>query len=136
MARAALLLGDTWTLLILREAIHGVNRFDQFHRDLDIPRAVLSKRLKTLVEEEVFEKIPTKQVGQRSYNSYVFTKKGSRLIPTLIALGQWGKEFTDGPPSRLNFRHTGCGGFVTSQLVCECGECGIKLDFLELSISS
>ncbi|MGP1396366.1 MAG: winged helix-turn-helix transcriptional regulator [Inquilinaceae bacterium] len=122
LARAASVIGDAWTLLILREAIHGVTRFDQIHGDLGIPRAVLSKRLKALVAARLFEKTPVKRAGRRSYDAYVLSTRGRALIPALIALGEWGDHHLPGPPSRLGFRHGGCGGVVHSALVCECGQ--------------
>lgn len=122
LARAASVIGDAWTLLILREAIHGVTRFDEIHRDLGIPRAVLSKRLKALVAAQLFEKTPVKRAGRRSYDAYILSTRGRALIPALIALGEWGDHHLPGPPSRLSFRHGGCGGVVHSTLVCECGQ--------------
>ena len=120
IARAAALLGDKWNLLILREAIHGVVRFDQMQHDLGISRTLLTTRLKKLVEEGVFEKIPVQIPGQRQYFSYVFTVKGQALLPTLIALGEWSSQHMPGPRSRLSFKHQECGVKVKTHLVCGC----------------
>jgi len=120
IARAASLLGDKWTLLILREAIHGVVRFDQMKHDLGISRTLLATRLKSLVDEGIFERIPVQVSGQRSYNSYVLTDKGIALMPTLIALGEWSGQYLSGSKSRLSFKHKSCGKTVKSRLVCGC----------------
>ena len=120
IARAASLLGDKWTLLILREAIHDVVRFDQIQNDLGISRTLLTKRLTLLVDEGVLEKVPVQEDGQRPYNSYEFTRKGHALMPTLIALGEWSNKHMQGPTSRLSFKHRSCGQKVKTRLVCGC----------------
>lgn len=130
IARAASLLGDKWTLLILREAIHGVVRFDQIQNDLGISRTLLTKRLKLLVDEKVLKKIPVQKVGQRPYNSYEFTRKGHALMHMLIAMGEWSNKHMKGPESRLSFKHRNCGKKVKARLVCGCagGADSHKLD--------
>ena len=135
LARAISVIGDGWTLLILREAIHGVTRFDEIHSDLCIPRAVLSSRLKTLVDAEIFIKKPIKQAGLRSYNSYVLSPRGEALIPVLIALGEWGNAHLPGPKSRLSFHHKDCDAVVHSELICEHGHPITDLGQLEKQIA-
>lgn len=90
LARAIELIGDRWTLLILRSALYGVRRFDDFQSELGTPRTILSGRLKSLVEAGLLEKRIYKVEGRRARPEYVLTEKGEALRPVLIALTQWG----------------------------------------------
>lgn len=100
MARAAELIGDRWTLLIIREALYGVTRFDAIQADLGAPRTVLSSRLKKLCDAGVMTKRPYKEPGQRRRMQYVLTSKGIDLALPLIALMQWGdKHLLKTPPA-------------------------------------
>ncbi|GBF59318.1 putative HTH-type transcriptional regulator [Candidatus Phycosocius bacilliformis] len=109
MAVAANLLGDRWTLLILRETFYGVSRFDDLRADLDIPRGILSARLKALVTAGLLAKSPYRQGRERVRFSYQLTAKGQDLALTLIALMQWGeRHLREGPsPVRVADRRTG-----------------------------
>lgn len=99
MAHAAKLLGDKWTLLIVREALYGVTRFDAMHEDLGAPRTVLANRLKKLVEAGVLIRRPYKEEGQRMRHQYVLSQKGVELALPLMALMQWGdKHLRQAPP--------------------------------------
>jgi DNA-binding HxlR family transcriptional regulator len=108
IAAALEIVGDRWTILILRDAFRGIRRFDELRRDLDIPRAVLSERLRRLVEHGVLVK--------RSYQErpvryeYRLTPMGLQLSPILVSLMQWGDRWLsgeDGPPTLLV--HEPCG---------------------------
>ena len=92
MARAAMLLGDRWTLLVIREALYGVTRFDAMKADLGLPRSVLSDRLKRLTGAGVLTKRPYREPGQRARYQYVLTPMGVDLALPLIALMQWGDK--------------------------------------------
>lgn len=92
LAQAAILLGDKWTLLILREALYGVTRFDDIHAELGLPRSVLSKRLKLLVEQGVLKRRPYKASGQRARDHYVLTQRGVELALPMAAIMQWGDK--------------------------------------------
>jgi len=92
MARAAELLGDRWTLLIVREALYGVTRFEAIRADLDIPRTVLSKRLRHLVDVGVLKKRSYREPGQRAREQYVLTTMGVELALPMIALMHWGEK--------------------------------------------
>lgn len=92
MARAAMLLGDRWTLLVVREALYGVTRFDAMKDDLGLPRSVLSDRLKRLTAAGVLTKRPYREAGQRLRHQYVLTPMGVDLALPLIALMQWGDK--------------------------------------------
>lgn len=92
LARAADLIGDRWTLLILREALFGVTRFDAIQNDIGCPRTILSGRLKRLVEAGVLMRRAYKEPGQRTRYQYVLTQKGVELALPMIALMQWGEK--------------------------------------------
>jgi DNA-binding HxlR family transcriptional regulator len=121
IARSLEVVGERWTLLILRDALIGIERFDEFQESLGIASNVLSNRLKLLCDEGVLERIPDPERPGRP--KYVLTDKGRELGPALIVLMKWGDRHypePDGPP-RLTL-HAGCGGTVGPDLRCErCG---------------
>ena len=92
IARSLDVLGDRWTLMIVRDAIAGSIRFSQFHASLGVPRDVLTARLATLVEGGVFEKRAYRAPGERPRDEYVLTDAGQELSIILRALGQWGER--------------------------------------------
>ena len=104
LARAIRTIGDGWTLLILREALCGVERFDAMHDDLGIPRSVLAERLSKLVAEGILEQRPYREPGRRQRNGYVLTEKGRALTPALAALREWAETHLPGGPSRLRLQ--------------------------------
>jgi DNA-binding HxlR family transcriptional regulator len=122
IARTLDLVGDKWTLLILREAQYGVTRFADFLKVLRCPRNLLAERLRMLVEQGIFAVEPYKESGDRTRSQYVLTAKGDRLIPVLVALLQFGDEYLADPvgPS-VHVDHRDCGHRVHVEMVCECG---------------
>ena len=130
IARTLELVGERWTLLILRDAFLGVRRFDDFQRSLGIARNVLTERLARLVEEGILERRPYQERPERF--EYRLTAKGRELWPVLFSLATWGDRHVapDGPP-RL-FRHRGCGGRVTDRRTC--ARCGAELDVREVEV--
>lgn len=92
MAAAVELLGDRWSLLILREAFYGVVRHADFRDDLNVPRSVLTDRLGKLVRDGLLEKTEYREQGARARHAYGLTKKGHDLAITLIAMTEWGVE--------------------------------------------
>ena len=122
IARPAALLGDRWTLVILRQAFNGIKRFEDFQSTLDISRSLLSERLGRLVEAGILRREPYKD-EVRTRDRYRLTEKGLDLYPVLMALREWGDRYMaeDGPPAEI--RHRGCGGEPTIELRCsKCGE--------------
>src|SRR5882724_8103323 len=108
--RALDVLGEKWTLLVLREAFYGLSRFDDFARALGCGRGVLSARLKTLTEANVLEGRAYKEPDQRARTEYRLTDKGRDLFPAILALSQWSERWTpppDGPVARVLSRHSG-----------------------------
>lgn len=122
LARALAVVGDRWTLLVLREAFLRVRRFDDFQSRLGIARRVLTERLAHLVENGVLTKVAYQEAPLRY--EYRLTKRGLGLYPVLLGLVHWGDEHfagKKGPP--LLHRHVGCGHDFRGVLTCsECGE--------------
>jgi DNA-binding HxlR family transcriptional regulator len=121
IARPASLLGDRWTLVILRQAFNGIKRFEDFQETLEISRSLLSERLNRLVDAGVLRREPYKD-SVRTRDRYRLTEMGLDLYPVLMALRDWGDRWMrDGPPAKI--RHRGCGGTPTLELRCSvCGE--------------
>jgi DNA-binding HxlR family transcriptional regulator len=105
LARALEVIGERWTLLIVRDAFYGVRRFNDFQAHLDVPKAVLSARLSGLVEDGVLERLPDAEHAGR--HLYELTPAGRDLWPALNALLVWGDRHRD-PSSRV-FKHAACG---------------------------
>lgn len=120
IARTLEIVGERWTLLIIRELIRRPRRFAQLERSLGIAKNVLTARLEKLVELDVVEKAP--YTDQRDWNEYRLTTKGQDLFYVVHALMAWGDtyEAPDGAPAV--FEHT-CGHPAGHKVVCEsCGE--------------
>jgi DNA-binding HxlR family transcriptional regulator len=128
IAKSLELLGERWTLLVVREAFLGTRRFEGFTERLDIARNVLATRLARLVDEGVLEKVRYQERPERF--EYRLTEKGLDLWPVTMALLRWGDRHyaTEGPPRLI--RHRGCGGNVTERLRCD--RCGADLDLRDV----
>ena len=99
VARALSILGERWTLLIIRDAFRGTRRFDAFQRSLGVTRHRLSERLRKLVDEGVLTRVAYMERPVRY--EYRLTRKGLALYPVLMTLSQWGDDWLDdgnGPP--------------------------------------
>ncbi|WP_067836691.1 winged helix-turn-helix transcriptional regulator [Nocardia lijiangensis] len=121
LAQCLEVVGEWWTLLIVRDALFGVTRFDDFRARLGIARNVLTQRLEHLVANGILEKVPYQENPPR--HDYRLTTKGRSLWLVVTAMRQWGDEWAapDGPP--LESVHTTCGHRTTIEPVCsECGE--------------
>jgi DNA-binding HxlR family transcriptional regulator len=122
IAKPAALLGDRWTLVILRQAFNGVKRFEDFQQSLGISRSLLSERLGRLVEAGVLRREPYKD-DVRTRDRYRLTDMGLELYPVLIALRDWGDRYMEGDCPAVHIRHKDCGGEPNLELRCsECGE--------------
>jgi DNA-binding HxlR family transcriptional regulator len=119
LARALEVIGERWTLLILRDAFFGVRRFNDFQAHLDIPKAVLSDRLSGLVEDGILERRPDPQHAGR--HIYELTAPGRDLWPALHALLVWGGRYR-APNSRV-FKHASCGTPLDDR--GRCGTCDL-----------
>jgi DNA-binding HxlR family transcriptional regulator len=119
LARALEVVGERWTLLILRDAFYGVRRFNDFQAHLDIPKAVLADRLSSLVAEGVLERVCDPERAGRSL--YQLTSSGRELWPALHALMSWGGRHRE-PNSRV-FLHASCQTRLDDE--GRCPECGL-----------
>jgi DNA-binding HxlR family transcriptional regulator len=122
IARSLGVLGDRWTLLIVRDVLLGLHRFEEFQRSLGVARNVLTDRLNRLVDAGVLERVPYQQRPVRY--DYQLSATGRELAVPLIGLMHWGDRHlpdSAGPP-RIT-RHRDCGGALHATLTCaDCGQ--------------
>lgn len=122
LSRTLAVVGDRWTLLVLREAFMGVRRFEDFQQRLGITRHILADRLKTLVENQVLDKVAYQERPRRE--EYRLTPRGRELYPAILTLVNWGDRHlagSEGAP--IEHTHKTCGQRMHGVLVCsECGE--------------
>lgn len=118
-ARSLEIVGERWTLLIVRDAFYGIRRFSDFAAHLQVPRAVLTERLGTLVDAGILDRVR----GSSGRDEYELTGKGVALWPVVRSLMAWGDEFygRDGGPRR-RFLHAADEGRLDGFGICaECG---------------
>lgn len=129
LARSLELIGERWTLMVIREVFLGRRRFSEMQENLGIARNVLTNRLQRLVDAGILEKRPYSERPKRE--QYYLTEMGLDLWPTIVTLTYWGDEYVPlpgGPPMIL--RHKGeCGGVIDDRRICE--RCGKKLTVRE-----
>jgi DNA-binding HxlR family transcriptional regulator len=121
VAQCLEVVGEWWSMLILRDVFLGVNRFDQFQERLGISRNILNQRLGRLVEAGILVKVPYSDHPPR--HEYRLTDKGRDLWPVLTTMRQWGDKYSapDGPP--LQMIHKGCDQMSDAELTCSsCGK--------------
>ena len=123
IARTLEVLGDRWTMLVMRDAFLRVRRFEDFQRELGVARNVLADRLNRLVEEGILERVRYQDRPARF--EYRLTEKGIDLWPVMMTMMQWGDRYyaPEGRPRII--RHRGCGGELTDHL--KCSKCGAEL---------
>lgn len=90
VARASAILGDKWSLMLVRDAFDGVTRFSDFQKSTLAAKNILTSRLKKLVDEEIFALRPASDGS--AYQEYALTEKGRALFPLIVCLRQWGEE--------------------------------------------
>ena len=122
VARTLAVIGERWTMLILREAFMDRHRFDEFQRNTGIARNILAARLRALVANGILERAEGEDEHTRV--EYRLTKKGMDLYPVMVSMLRWGDTWLcgdKGPP--LTLVHRGCGAKATPAFVCPgCGE--------------
>jgi DNA-binding HxlR family transcriptional regulator len=121
VAQCLEVVGDWWTLLIVRDAFLGVMRFEEFQHRLGISRNILNQRLSSLADHGILEKHPYSEHPPRY--EYRLTQKGRDLWPVLTAMRQWGDKHAapDGPP--VVTVHPACGSVTEAVMTCSsCGE--------------
>ncbi|MGN7199400.1 winged helix-turn-helix transcriptional regulator [Arthrobacter sp. SAFR-044] len=124
MARGLDILGDPWSILVLREVFMGNGRFDAMKSRLEVADSVLTKRLAGLVESGLLEKSAYDD-GGRTRQEYVLTPKGEDALPVLNAVTIWAEKHLPAPSDQAHLYviHSGCGKATTSADTCtECGE--------------
>ncbi|MGH7779299.1 MAG: winged helix-turn-helix transcriptional regulator [Candidatus Binataceae bacterium] len=124
VARTLAVIGERWTMLILREAFMGRHRFDDFQRNIGIARNILATRLRALVKNGILER--SRADDEHARIEYRLTKKGMELYPVMVAMLKWGDAWLwpagdKGPP--LQLVHRGCGAKAMPALMCpHCGD--------------
>lgn len=129
VARTLKIFSDPWTFMVLRESFFGVHRFDDFVRNLDISRNILTKRLKHLVDHDILVRRQYQTRPDRY--EYRLTERGVDMYQIFLSLMRWGDQWlagVDGPPLRL--RHQPCGRHFVPSLVCD--QCGHPLHAREV----
>ncbi|TCO32515.1 HxlR family transcriptional regulator [Kribbella steppae] len=122
IGRAMEILGERWTVVVLREVFNGIRRFDDLRIRTDIPRQVLSNRLSKLVDHGILRRVPYREPGARQRDEYRLTEKGFDLYPLLIAIRDWGDKYLVGEEgSPLTITHRDCGAVVHTEIHCESG---------------
>jgi DNA-binding HxlR family transcriptional regulator len=122
IGRAMAVIGEKWTVVVLREVFNGIRRFDDMRVRTGVPRQVLANRLATLVEHDVLRRVPYQEPGARVRHEYRLTRKGFDLYPILITMIEWGNRYLadpEGPP--LQFVHRDCGAPVAAEVHCAQG---------------
>lgn len=128
LARALEVVGERWTILVLRDLFFGVRRFTDLQAHLDIPRAVLADRLTRLVDAGV----ATRTEYRRGRHQYSLTEHGQGLWPALFALSQWGERHDSPNGRRRVFSHAPCGEDLTPS--GQCPACGALPTAAEIEI--
>jgi DNA-binding HxlR family transcriptional regulator len=130
VARSLSVVGDRWTMLILRDAFLGVHRFEDFQNDLGMTRHRLADRLRKLVADGILKRVPYQSRPKRF--EYRLTEKGVDLYPVIVSLLNWGDRWmagADGAPIELV--HRKCGTHITPALICP--HCGDELNAREMT---
>lgn len=127
LARALEIVGERWTLILLRDCFYGVSRFADLQAHLDIPRAVLTERLQALVSAGVLVRRPR---GGR--HEYALTERGLSLWPAMYSLAQWGEEHWAPAGPRRIFSHVTCNSDVTP--MGECPSCHTLVGPADLTV--
>jgi DNA-binding HxlR family transcriptional regulator len=122
IARTLALIGDRWTLLVLRDVANGVRRFDELASHLGIARNILSRRLARLAQAGLVVRTAYREPGARGRQEYRLSQPGRELIPVLLAFMEWGDRHLAGPygPPAVA-RHAGCDARIRVSLTCEQG---------------
>jgi DNA-binding HxlR family transcriptional regulator len=122
IARAADIIGDGWTLLILRELFWGSSRYEQLAENTGIATNILAARLRKLIKNEIVKKTVVAEDARRF--DYALTKKGLDLFPVLMVVMGWGDRWSCGDRGPLiELRHSTCGKKTKAGVICSaCGE--------------
>jgi DNA-binding HxlR family transcriptional regulator len=131
VARTVAVIGDRWSLLILRECFLRKRRFEAFQSSLGITRHLLAERLKKLVRLGVLRRIPYQDSPKRY--EYILTQKGLDLYPVMMSIVHWGDtHMVDARGRPLLHEHKNCGKMFDPVMVCSC--CGEPLDAKQVHV--
>ncbi|KOV80773.1 helix-turn-helix domain-containing protein [Nocardia sp. NRRL S-836] len=135
LGRPAALLGERWTLLLLRQIFLGTRRFEDFQSAMEISRSVLTDRLSMLLDEGVLKRVPYQADG-RTRHEYRLTEKGRDLYPVLMALRTWGEKWmlAEQEDEPFSLEHRDCGGGVRAKV--ECTGCGAELTARDVHVTA
>ena len=122
LGRAMAILGERWSVVVLREVSNGIRRFDDMRVRTAIPRQVLADRLRMLVDAGILRRVPYQEPGERVRHEYRLTAKGFDLVPVLLAAREWGDRYLSDPdgPATVSI-HRDCGAPISVTLECEAG---------------
>ena len=118
VARALEVVGERWTLLIVRDLFYGIRRYSELKKHIGLPSATLTSRLNHLVDEGVVERV----AGSGSRDEYVLTDKGTTLWPVVSGLAQWGNRNYVAPENRMEYMHRVDGALLDAS--GSCSKCG------------
>ena len=128
IARSLEIVGERWSLLIVRDVMNGHRRFDQLQKALGVARNVLSSRLQRLIEEDILERRAYQRNPERY--EYFLTEKGLDLWPVMISLMYWGDKYEPAPHGAPSIViHKDCGGQIDDRRICT--KCGKHLEVRE-----
>jgi DNA-binding HxlR family transcriptional regulator len=128
ISRPLAVLGERWTLLVIKEAFLGVKRFEDMQRDLGVARNVLADRLQKLVGEGILERRRYEERPPRF--EYKLTAKGRDLYPVIVSIMRWGDRYTAEAGAPVRLIHEPCGQEAEPKLVCS--HCGEEIDPREM----
>ena len=121
IAAALGVVGRRASLILLREAFYGANRFDEFLHRGGFTNAVTAARLRELVDAGLLRRQPYQEPGQRQREEYHLTQQGAELFPVLLALSDWGNKWVQSGDGPMRFVHAGCGAELAAEVRCAHG---------------
>lgn len=121
MAAALEVVGRRATMLLLREALYGAHRFEEFVRRSKLSEKITAARLKELVEAGLLERRPYHAPGQRRREDYHLTPKGEDLLPAVLGFMQWGDRWVRTDGGRVALSHAECGSPIQVEVRCASG---------------
>lgn len=119
IARSLEVIGERWTLLVVRDLFYGVRRYSDLRRHIGLPPATLTDRLARLVEHQVVQRV----AGPGAHDEYQLTAKGTELWPVIHGLSRWGNEHYVEPDKRMLITHRDCGTLL--DVLGGCPQCGL-----------
>jgi DNA-binding HxlR family transcriptional regulator len=135
MARAMEVIGDRWTILVLREAYYGVTRFDEFEYYVGVAPNILSNRLRKLVDAGMMKRMPLPEHSGRY--DYVLTEKGRDFFPAYLALKKWGDDWLAEPEGpQVVFRDRKAGRAITYPKLLNASGKPLRLEDVEVIAGS